>query len=124
MNDAARVIEDVEEIAIPMQQIQTQMVERTADVPQILTVQRPMDVPMPQVMAQENRGESRGDARAQIVENAFRAFGDDGEVDREEEISQSDAETVKKAMINETSTLLSVVITPTCRLVKRSPRWP
>ena len=62
---------------------------------------------------------------------SFRAFGDDaggrargGEGDREEELSQSDAETVKKAMINETSTVLSVVIMPTCRLVKSSPRWP
>ena len=47
VNDAAGVIEDVEEIAIPMPRIQTQMVERTADMPQILTVQQP--VPVPQV---------------------------------------------------------------------------
>ena len=62
---------------------------------------------------------------------SFRAFGDDAggrargeEVDREEEISQSDAGTVQKAMINETSTVLSAVITPTCWLAKRSLRWP
>ena len=43
-------MEDVEEIAIPMPRIQTQVVERTADVPQILTVQQP--VPVPQVTTQ------------------------------------------------------------------------
>ena len=75
VDDATGEIEDVEEIAIPMPRIQTQMVERTADVPQILTVHQPvpvpqvttqtvarpypapqlqtMDVPMPQVMIQE-----------------------------------------------------------------------
>ena len=46
VNDVAGVIEDVEEIAFPMPRIPAQMVERTADVPQILTVQQP--VPMPQ----------------------------------------------------------------------------
>ena len=49
VNDAAGVIEDVEEIDIPVPRIPTQMVERT-DVPQILTVQQP--VPMPHVTTQ------------------------------------------------------------------------
>ena len=75
LNDVAGVIEDVGEVVISMPRIQTQMVERTADVPQILTVQQPvpvpqfttqtvarpspapqlqtMDVPVPQVMIQE-----------------------------------------------------------------------
>ena len=43
------------------------------------------------------------------------------EDDRQEEISQPDAETVKKVTINEASTLLSVVTTLTRRLVKRNP---
>ena len=42
MNDVAGVIEDVEEVAIPVPHIQTQMVERTADVPQTSTVQQPV----------------------------------------------------------------------------------
>ena len=46
VNDTAGVIEDVEEIAIPVPRIPTQTVERT-DVSQILTVQQP--VPMPHV---------------------------------------------------------------------------
>ena len=68
------LIEDVEEIAIPVPRIPTQMVERT-DVSQVLTIQQPVpfphtttqvverpypasqlqtvDVPMPQVMTQE-----------------------------------------------------------------------
>ena len=49
VNDTAGVIEDVEEIAIPVPRIQTQMVERT-DVSQNLTVQQP--VPMPHVTTQ------------------------------------------------------------------------
>ena len=50
VNDAAGVIEDVEEVAIPVPHIQTQMVERTADVPQTSAVQQP--VPVPQVTTQ------------------------------------------------------------------------
>ena len=46
----AGVIEDVEEIAILVSRILTQMVERTAEVPQTSTVQQP--VPMPQVTTQ------------------------------------------------------------------------
>ena len=42
--------------------------------------------------------------------------------DHEEEISQSDVEPMEKVTINETSTVLSAVITPTCRLAKRRPR--
>ena len=73
VNDVAGVIDDVEEIAILVPRILTQMVERTVDVPQILTVQQPVpqvttqsvarpypapqlqtvDVPVPQVMIQE-----------------------------------------------------------------------
>ena len=49
VNDTAGVIEDVEEIAIPVPRIPTQMVERT-DVSKILTVQQPM--PMPDVTTQ------------------------------------------------------------------------
>ena len=43
------------------------------------------------------------------------------EDDREEEISQSDAEPTKKAMISEDSTLQSAVTTLTRRLVKSNP---
>ena len=50
VNDVPGMTEDVEEVAIPMPRIQTQMVERTADVPQILTFQQP--VPVPQVTTQ------------------------------------------------------------------------
>ena len=49
MNDTAGVIEDVEEIAIPVPRIPTQLGERT-DVSQNLTVQQP--VPMPHVTTQ------------------------------------------------------------------------
>ena len=41
-DDVAGVVEDVEEIAIPVPRIPTQMVERTAEVPQIPTVQQPV----------------------------------------------------------------------------------
>ena len=51
VNDAAGVTEDVEESAIFVPPILTQMVERTADVPQTSTEQQP--VPMPQVTTQE-----------------------------------------------------------------------
>ena len=50
VHDVARVIEDVEEVAILVPRIPTQMVERTADVPQIPTVQQP--ALMPQVTTQ------------------------------------------------------------------------
>ena len=73
VNDVAGMIEDVEEMAILVPQIPTQMVERTADVPQISTEQQTelvpqdqtnckptissvsvqtVDVPVPQVMTQ------------------------------------------------------------------------
>ena len=51
VNDVAGVIQDVEEIAMPVPRIPTQMVERIADVPQTSTVQQP--VPMPQVTTQD-----------------------------------------------------------------------
>ena len=50
MNDVTGVIEDVEEIAMPVPRIPTQMVERIADVPQTSTVQQP--VPMLHVTTQ------------------------------------------------------------------------
>ena len=50
MNDVAGMIEDVEEIAILVPQILTQMVERAVDVPQISADQQ--TVPMPQVTTQ------------------------------------------------------------------------
>ena len=50
VNDVAGVIEDIEEIAVPVPRTPTQMVERTADVPEIFTVQQP--VLMPQVTTQ------------------------------------------------------------------------
>ena len=46
MNDVTGMIEDVEKMAIVVPQILTQMVVRTADVPQTSTVQQP--VPEPQ----------------------------------------------------------------------------
>ena len=61
-----------------------------------------------------DRGESRGKCsvlvRQEMTQDVVR------EVDREEEISQSDAEPV-----NETSTLQNVMTTLTWRLVKGSP---
>ena len=45
VNDVTGVIEDVEEIAILVPRIPTQMVERTVDVPQISAVQQPVLVP-------------------------------------------------------------------------------
>ena len=58
VNDVAGTIEDVEEMAILVPQILTQMVERAVDVPQISTDQpsvlvQTVDVPVPQVMTQE-----------------------------------------------------------------------
>ena len=50
VTDVAGVIEDVEETAIIVPQILTQMVDRSADVPQNSTVQQP--VPLPQVSTQ------------------------------------------------------------------------
>ena len=50
VNDVADMIEDVEEIAILVPQILTQMVERAVDVPQISTDQQ--TVPMMQVTKQ------------------------------------------------------------------------
>ena len=50
VNDVAGMIEDVEEMAILVPQILTQMVERAVDVPQISTDQQ--TVPMPQVTEQ------------------------------------------------------------------------
>ena len=50
VNDVAGMIEDVEEIAVLVHQIPTQMVERTADLPQISTDQQ--SVPEPQVTIQ------------------------------------------------------------------------
>ena len=50
MNDVAGVIEDVDEVAILVPRIPTQMVEGTVDVPQISAVQQP--VPVPQVTTQ------------------------------------------------------------------------
>ena len=79
MNDVAGVIEDVEEMAIMVPHILTQMVERAVDVPQISTDQQ--TVPMPQVTTQvvdrpypvsqfrQWKFQFR-DAQTQIVENA------------------------------------------------------
>ena len=68
-------------------------------------------MPVPTPVLQSKR-EPRRCSATDRGKCSFRAFGDDaggrarsGDVDREEEISQSDAETVKKAMINETSTV-------------------
>ena len=50
VNDVASMIEDVEEMAILVPQILTQMVERAVDVPQISTDQQ--TAPMPQITEQ------------------------------------------------------------------------
>ena len=85
----------VEEIAIFVPQILTQVVVSGGVQPQI--VERP--VPVPQETVQE------------IMREADRAIV--YEDDREEETLQSDAETTKKVTINEASALLSVETTLT-----------
>ena len=59
----AGVIEDVEEIAILVLRILTQMVERTVDVPQILTVQQPVPQVTTQTVARPYHGRSNAAGR-------------------------------------------------------------
>ena len=85
-----------------MPQVMTQGMFKQVPVP----VMKSVDVPVPTPVARPRREPRRCSATDRGKMPSSRAFGDDAggrargeEVDHEEEISQSDAEAVKKVMI-------------------------